>query len=273
VTFSTDISDVNGFAYLYIYEVFGVTTTGVATGTGSGTFSDALPHSIGTSSTAFQDGAFLAAIMANDILSSNWAAGSGFQLSPPPHDPRGTVDEFVRLVKAEYSTSGVSSPTTFPATLSSGSGGDWVEVSIALNPKPGISLDPTFGPPETTVTVTGSGFTVTAQPFCEFTSNPSGLVGPNRGTDYDCMIAGDGSIATAWFVVAGESSGSYSVTVTYFGQTSNAAQFTIPRASAPVGGFIEPTNKLTVIAPYMGLLGVIAAVALVAVKPWKKTSD
>jgi len=134
VTFSVDISDQNGMAYLYIYEVSGVKTTGVATGTGSGTIPD-FSGSISTSSTAFLNGAFLVAIMANNIESSNWGAGSGFELSPPPHDPRGTVDQFVRLSKAEYSTSGVSSPTTFPATLSSTNPSqDWVEAAIALSP-------------------------------------------------------------------------------------------------------------------------------------------
>jgi WD40 repeat protein len=39
---------------------------------------------------------------------------------------------------------------------------------------------------------------------------------------------------------------------------------------APVGGFLEPVNKLTVFAPYFALFGAIAAVAVVFVKPWKR---
>ncbi len=39
---------------------------------------------------------------------------------------------------------------------------------------------------------------------------------------------------------------------------------------APVGGFLEPVNKLTVFAPYLALFGLVAAVAIVVVKPWKK---
>jgi hypothetical protein len=134
VTFSVDLSDGNGMAYLYIYEVSGVKTTGVATGTGYGAFGDTDWHTISTSSTAFQSGAFLLAIMANSVISSEWGAGSGFQFSPGPCDANNNCDVFVRLSKAEYSTSGVSPPTTFPATLRSGQGGDWVEAAIALSP-------------------------------------------------------------------------------------------------------------------------------------------
>jgi Tol biopolymer transport system component len=39
---------------------------------------------------------------------------------------------------------------------------------------------------------------------------------------------------------------------------------------APVGGFVEPVNKLTVFAPYLALFGIVAAVAIVVAKPWKK---
>jgi hypothetical protein len=47
------------------------------------------------------------------------------------------------------------------------------------------------------------------------------------------MIAGDGSIGTAWFRVAAGASGSYSVTVSYFGQESAPVQFTAD--GGPVG--------------------------------------
>jgi hypothetical protein len=42
---------------------------------------------------------------------------------------------------------------------------------------------------------------------------------------------------------------------------------------APVGGFVESANKLAVFAPYLALLGLVAAVAVVATKPWKKTES
>jgi hypothetical protein len=41
----------------------------------------------------------------------------------------------------------------------------------------------------------------------------------------------------------------------------------------PVGGFVEPVNKVAVFAPYLALLGVIAAVAIVVVAPWKKREN
>lgn len=41
----------------------------------------------------------------------------------------------------------------------------------------------------------------------------------------------------------------------------------------PVGGFMEPVNKLVVLAPYLALFGLVATVAVVAVKPWKKTHN
>jgi len=37
-----------------------------------------------------------------------------------------------------------------------------------------------------------------------------------------------------------------------------------------VGGFMEPVNKLSIIAPYVALFGVIATVAIFVAAPWKK---
>jgi hypothetical protein len=39
---------------------------------------------------------------------------------------------------------------------------------------------------------------------------------------------------------------------------------------APVGGFMEPVNKAAVFAPYLALFGLVAAVAVVVAKSWKK---
>ena len=43
--------------------------------------------------------------------------------------------------------------------------------------------------------------------------------------------------------------------------------------SAPVGGFVAPVNKLSVLAPYFALFGLLATVAIVVVKPSKKHED
>lgn len=43
-----------------------------------------------------------------------------------------------------------------------------------------------------------------------------------------------------------------------------------PAVGAPVGGFMEPANKLTVFAPYLALLGVIGAVVVVF---WKRPDN
>jgi len=155
VTFTSDLSDYNGFAYLFIYEVSGVKTTGVATATGSGTISG-FSGPISTSSTNFESGAFLVAIMATNILSSNWVAGSGFQFSPTPN-----TDQFIRLSKAMYSTSGVSSPTNFPASFSSVSPNpDWVEAGIALNQASTLSAEDPVTHLNTLDVAVGSSFSV-----------------------------------------------------------------------------------------------------------------
>jgi len=124
VTFTSDLSDYNGMAYLFIYEVSGVKTTGVATATGIGWSSGSVSTS---SSISFESGAFLVAIMGGQTFSSSWAAGSGFQFSPTH-----PYDIYAQLAKGMYSTSGVFSPTNFPATLSPNQ--NWVEAAIALSP-------------------------------------------------------------------------------------------------------------------------------------------
>lgn len=102
---------------VYIYEVSGVTTTGAGTGTGSGDGT-----SMSTSAVTFLSGAFLLGIIGTGCASAT--AGAGFTLSPAP---AGTC-----MSHAQYSTSGVSSPTTFPATVAFET--TWVEVGVAFKP-------------------------------------------------------------------------------------------------------------------------------------------
>ena len=42
---------------------------------------------------------------------------------------------------------------------------------------------------------------------------------------------------------------------------------------SPVGGFMEPVNKLAILAPYLILFGLVATVAIVVVRPWKKPEN
>ncbi len=119
-TFTNTISPPNYYD-VFVYEVAGVTTTGAATGTGTGTST-----SVSTSSVSFQAGAFLFG-MIYDAEGTPATAGPGFTLS--------TENLGVGVSNGQFSDP-VSSPTTFPATLSSST--NWIEAGIALNPAPPI---------------------------------------------------------------------------------------------------------------------------------------
>jgi hypothetical protein len=103
---------------IYVYEVSGVRTTGVATATGFG-----LGTSISTSSpVGFPSGAFLLGIIATNSSGGNVTAGTGFA---PSEENSG-----IGVTHAQYSISNATSTTSFPATTNSAVG--WVEVGIAL---------------------------------------------------------------------------------------------------------------------------------------------
>lgn len=105
---------------VYIYEVSGVRTTGVATATGSG-----LGTSISTSlPVTFQAGAFLLGIIATNSFGGNLTTGTGFA---PSEDNSGPG-----VTHAQYSISNATSTTNFPATTNSEVG--WVEDGIVLMP-------------------------------------------------------------------------------------------------------------------------------------------
>ena len=66
----------------------------------------------------------------------------------------------------------------------------------------------------------------------------------------------------------------HSVTIVLVVEDYVACTFTnSPAQRVPVGGFIEPINTLAIAAPYLALFGVIAAIAIVVVKPWKKRDN
>ena len=113
---------------IFIYDLSGVSTSGLTSGTGQGSSSP-----ISTSSTAFSAGSFLVGV--TDLLNSGtFSAGAGFTAS--------TESSGDQLGYAQYSTSGVSSPTTFPASTT---GSTWAEAGVAL---PIIQADaPSVTPP------------------------------------------------------------------------------------------------------------------------------
>lgn len=43
-----------------------------------------------------------------------------------------------------------------------------------------------------------------------------------------------------------------------------------PSGDVAVGGVVMPANKLAVFVPYLALFGIVAAIAAIAVTPWKK---
>jgi len=105
---------------IYIYEVSGVKTTRVANATGSG-----VGTSISTSlPVTFQAGAFLLGIIATNSFEGTATAGTGFT---PSADNSGTG-----ATHAQYSISGITATTNFPATTNSVV--SWVEDGIALMP-------------------------------------------------------------------------------------------------------------------------------------------
>ncbi|MGA2876589.1 MAG: hypothetical protein ABSE82_13755, partial [Nitrososphaerales archaeon] len=124
----------------FIYELSGVNATGLTTGTGQG-----VSTPISTASTTFSSGSFLVGV--TDLYTiGTFTAGTGFTASSENSGDQAGY--------AQYSYSGVTSPTTFPATTS---GGNWSEAGIALPLLPITST----GPPPAIVNgnVTWSGAT------------------------------------------------------------------------------------------------------------------
>ena len=315
VTFTSDLSDDNGMAYLFIYEVSGVKTAGVATATGIGWGSGSVSTS---SSINFESGAFLVAIMGGQIISSSWAAGSGFQFSPGPCDANNNCDVFVQLSKAEYSTSGVSSPTNFPATLSPNQ--NWVEAAIALSPATILRVeDPVSHLNRLDVTV-GSMFSVDVwirgipsnDPMDDFgfdmTWDPAFIQYDHSlgNPPSDWSVTVDDANAASGTLSAGgialQNGNPYSgdhmwVSVCFRCLKSGVDTIGIPFGTwlehnngmtvgfdlvmgatvsqtggytPPVGGELLAANKLALFAPYLALIGAVAAVAVLIVKPWKR---
>lgn len=50
-------------------------------------------------------------------------------------------------------------------------------------------------------------------------------------------------------------------------------QVQVSAPPSPVGGFIEPVNKLAIFAPYVALFGLVVPLAAAIVKPWKRPEN
>ena len=130
---------------IFIYELSGVTTAGATTGTGQGNsvvFSPRMATSVmpgvpmpdsgastpvSTSATSFTNQAFLLGVVNVVEYDPTFTPGAGFTASTPSS---GSGQGF-----AEFSLSGVSSPTTFPGTVNSFDL-EWTEVGLALASSP-----------------------------------------------------------------------------------------------------------------------------------------
>jgi hypothetical protein len=116
---------VQNFENLYIYEVSGVTTTG-STGHDTSTGSTSIDAAVGCPC-SFEPGAFLLGIIGTQLGTSppTVTPGTGFTLSPD--------NSATGASHAQYSTSGVFSPTIFPATTNHPTT-RWVEAGLVLFP-------------------------------------------------------------------------------------------------------------------------------------------
>lgn len=202
---------------VYIFEVRGVTTTGVETGSGIGTFYGQI--STNPNPVSFPTGAFLLGMMASLLCESPQlaAAGTGFTLVNENSGPY--------LSGAEYSTSGVSSPTFFPATQSGLCINIWAEVGAAFNPKLTTTTSVNchasvvgLGSSTTcTATVTGASGSISGETISWSQSGGTGSVTFPSGTT--CALSG----ASCSITVNGASVGSPMLQASYPGDSNNAA--------------------------------------------------
>lgn len=119
---------------IFVYELSGVKTTGVATGTGNAPAGGSTAVSV--SPLSFTNLGFIVGVV-NTLGSNGYSPGPSFTASPPSS---GSSQGF-----AEYAVSGISSPSTVPATFSSP--GDWASAALELNlaaspPVQHVSLPP-----------------------------------------------------------------------------------------------------------------------------------
>jgi hypothetical protein len=266
VTFSSPPTEYSTVFYVFIYEVSGVTTTGATTGTGAGDYG--VP--VSTTPTTFQSGAFLLAILGNSLMSTGVTAGSGFTLTPDD-----SASEILGIAHAQYSTSGVSSPTTFPATFSQSN--KWVEAGIALNPIPVITLvvSPSYSTPGQSVkfsgTITpGSADTISLHFWYGF--------GCPLVYDFDTSLSADSS--GNYQFTTSFPAGRYSVYANDLSYSPAPKSLCVnlqvggppPVTAAPVGGVVMPTNTFALVSPWLAVIGLIGCIGTAVVVAKKRRS-
>ncbi|MDG6905976.1 MAG: hypothetical protein JRN20_09350, partial [Nitrososphaerota archaeon] len=130
ITVADSTTNANGL-WVFIFEVSGVTTSSASTGAGGPTIFSTPSTSTSTSSVTFSPGSFLLAVVLSDGTSASPEGGfTSFAFS--------SQSSAQNAMYTEYATSGVSSPTIFPASVTAGTltPAFWDEVGIALQPLP-----------------------------------------------------------------------------------------------------------------------------------------
>jgi len=103
----------------------------------------------------------------------------------------------------------------------------------------------------------------------QLTTNSLSSLAPDWSPD-GAKIVFNRETTSVWIMNA-DGSEAHDLTPT-MSDASNPDWQRLPATSvAPVGGFMQPVNNLTIAAPYLALFGIVAALAIiVVVKPWKK---
>ena len=130
------------YADVYVFELSGVSATGVTTVSGSGTGTSAA-----TTPATFQPGAFIMSVVNNE--GNSITQGSGFTRVGGPSS----------YSIAEYADSGVPSPTNFPASWTNAF--TWIEPAIVFEPLPITTVTTTLTTVSTSIVTQTSVSTTT----------------------------------------------------------------------------------------------------------------
>jgi hypothetical protein len=94
---------------------------------------------------------------------------------------------------------------------------------------------------------------------------------PNWSPDGTKIVFATG-IVSVWIMNA-DGSGALDLTPNMQGAESPDWQRLPAVSPAPVGGFMEPADKLVILVPWLTIVGSVAAISVVIMKSWKKTES